>query len=572
MRLRFFLHDVAFVLGVHSSLVYHVFGCWLQYPCLSQGAVVQFCPVAHAFRCWLCEQDCSSKTFGRYSSSVFSAMQTCVKDLSPHPDISKVMPITRTAMSHTFVNDELDEPILSIPYLRTVLQIDESASNCHGQTAKNTPCRTKLSKESQASIIIVLTHISQTYNGKGLIASYLKELSELIHCKRNHQKQAPARATEWRLTLATLKMECKANLCTASKDKHDSMHSDSRKISADRRAVRMNPATSKETVNNIGLTPQVRLRSPRDPEPVACRTRARTSHPNKPSELPQPSTFLPYYPPTHTINTHFVSRLRKPLTTSERAPGKVYIFSRPDTPDLFKIGFTKNIPRQRLSDIGRQCQYIPQLRFFIECKHARRLENLVHAYFYTERRKEMSHNGKCNNGKGCERVHQEWFGVDLNHATNIMKMLAAWIDLQEPYVDDALDRDWKERVDNFCVCERQAHDSWERLFQPDSIVRKDDVAAARSRQPISDVTNITYIAKSTSDIVPPLDSKTLSQKQKLVTRAMPQSSAGAAITNVFQENAERSIGVRSPRVRTVRPITYPLSDTTPDSKKLGVSC
>ena len=365
-------------------------------------------------------------------------------------------------------NNKSKRAPLTILQLISLLQVDEVVRTCHGSTKKGPRCTRQLSRESILDVEKLIKAVFEAHTLNINYAVELEELSLLVHCKRNHQDQAVGRLSLWTIVLQELSnnsgdtssqnVKIKASPTSTTQftrilDQKET--EDIRNIAHGSRCISdIHTFTTRNT--NVDISSNIS-------QPVAHRTRSITQIHIPSHTFLEPSIFVPFS--SHPTSTKlFVTRLLKPFTASEYAPGSVYIFSRSDTPGLFKIGYTKNEPAKRLSYIGRQCHYTPHLRFSIRCKHARRLESLVHKYFHKERRRETSGCGLCNNGRGCQTVHKEWFEVELNTVVRVLKMLAGWIDGMQPYENGFLRQSWVDKMKSVRVGVVDMDDAWSEYF------------------------------------------------------------------------------------------------------------
>lgn len=108
--------------------------------------------------------------------------------------------------------------------------------------------------------------------------------------------------------------------------------------------------------------------------------------------------------------------------------GYIYCFKHPDDHDIddgvgpdvlsvihpIKIGRARNVYRRMKSWSG-QCKYQPGLLFKYKMPHHERIEAIVHAQLYNERRKEYL---GCST---CGTRHDEWFDVDRDYAEYLVK-------------------------------------------------------------------------------------------------------------------------------------------------------
>ncbi|MCJ1448680.1 MAG: hypothetical protein MMC23_009197 [Stictis urceolatum] len=154
----------------------------------------------------------------------------------------------------------------------------------------------------------------------------------------------------------------------------------------------------------------------------------------KEPQLPKPAFF-----PLRTIPSNaaaildkIIELMGKPLLPSD-APGYVYSFSRASSPRLLKIGRTTGTVSVRVGKQGQKCRYLGDISVIEDTGQRKtdwqhRLESLVHMELAHLRRKETS----CNYGKGCRKVHREWFETDKDQVLETVERWRKWLEF-EPY-------------------------------------------------------------------------------------------------------------------------------------------
>jgi hypothetical protein len=133
-----------------------------------------------------------------------------------------------------------------------------------------------------------------------------------------------------------------------------------------------------------------------------------------------------------------VSKMRGPLRSLSEATGIIYMYTRPGTPSMIKIGYTMSSDLQpRLNAIAAKCHFEPQLIYQRSVLRAMIVEFLIFSILLKQRRLEF----QCNAGQGCQRWHREWFEIDKELAILTVKRWAEWMDL-DPYMSNRLDPFW----------------------------------------------------------------------------------------------------------------------------------
>lgn len=138
--------------------------------------------------------------------------------------------------------------------------------------------------------------------------------------------------------------------------------------------------------------------------------------------------------------------------------GYVYGFTHPDDRDMdvglsdptmmtpihpVKIGRSKRAAK-RIKEWRRQCGYQPVVRFSYRMPEHARVESIVHAQLYNERRKQ--HPGSCQ----CDTRHDEWFDVGYEHADHLARLWQGFTRHRiRPYdTFGSLVPQWWERLQN----------------------------------------------------------------------------------------------------------------------------
>lgn len=138
-----------------------------------------------------------------------------------------------------------------------------------------------------------------------------------------------------------------------------------------------------------------------------------------------------------SIISAIVKAMRKPLSPLDIQDGFIYIFARPGTPSVIKIGNARNVPN-RLREYAKRCHFDPDLISQHFVHHCLRTEKLVYTSVMEHRRQELI----CNAGKGCSSHHLEWFEIDSKVALSTVERWTAWMNLN-PYNSDRLDAFWE---------------------------------------------------------------------------------------------------------------------------------
>lgn len=173
---------------------------------------------------------------------------------------------------------------------------------------------------------------------------------------------------------------------------------------------------------------------------------------------------------TKYINQTLVGRLARPLTSTGKGDGYVYIFSRPGDEPLVKIGFTRNPPEGRVSQWGTKCFYASKREFATELiPHAWQLEKIVEIALARYRREEQ----QCKWNANCGKKHREWYEISVDQARKVIERWAAWITKYRPWgPDHALKPEWMSLLEKYRIASRSLDqheglwDSWLRMEGP----------------------------------------------------------------------------------------------------------
>jgi hypothetical protein len=140
----------------------------------------------------------------------------------------------------------------------------------------------------------------------------------------------------------------------------------------------------------------------------------------------------------NSIISAIATVMRKPPSPLDFQDGSIYIFARPGTPSMIKIGATSRNVLHRLQECSRSCHFNPNLISQHFVHHRFRTEKLIHYSLMEYRRLELT----CNAGKGCNLPHREWFEIDSKHALLTVERWTRWMNLN-PYLSNRLDAFWE---------------------------------------------------------------------------------------------------------------------------------
>lgn len=233
--------------------------------------------------------------------------------------------------------------------------------------------------------------------------------------------------------------------------------------------------------------------------------------------------FVPFssQQPSSILST-ITAVMRKPPSPLDFQHGSVYVFARPETPSMIKIGTTSGDVLRRLQQHSVKCHYHPNLISQHFVNHRLRAEKLIHCSLMEHRRQELT----CNDGKGCNSRHFEWFEIDSKQALSTVERWTRWINLK-PYVSDRLDpfwefnlfeaeqlssldafHQWIEHMTQSCI--EKGEESWRGRRDGRFWSGDDDEAQLSSSSPPSLVSGTTFSSTS-------LSGETTSTVEKFIT-------------------------------------------------------
>ncbi|KAM0234703.1 hypothetical protein ACHAP5_009942 [Fusarium lateritium] len=282
--------------------------------------------------------------------------------------------------------------------LYKTLEIDISIKpRCHGFTQANAPCTRAISKANCAVITQLLEQIvliGSVYAAQSILA----QVAHLVMCKRDHRDQGPGRLLLWESILKPLETTI------IKKEDEDSK------------------SLSEKNTENLPIFTSV----------VAV----------KQEVIPTNET-----PNIEHINEEIKKKLLCPLSEEEtNQGGHVYIYTFPesyhDAHPYIKIGYAKDV-KTRMSQWKTQCGYPPELLGQFPAEHYVKVEKLVHAQLWNQRKREKD---GCPT---CHVKHKEWFKVDSMTANKYIGLWTSWM-RQQPYDDEGVLQDkWRLRIESF---------------------------------------------------------------------------------------------------------------------------
>ncbi|KAM0341380.1 hypothetical protein ACHAPU_010023 [Fusarium lateritium] len=360
--------------------------------------------------------------------------------------------------------------------LQGLLEIDiKPKTKCHGiADSTNARCRNSISEANRTKIIESLKEIIDA-GSFSAAQDILGDVAQLIMCQRRHQKDGPGRLSLWQEILKRVEA-----VVIKEEDEQDTPSSgkDTDKVSI------LTATTLKQEVTPKKRTPKSVITSRRKPQSSPS-TPTKASPQYTPVKRSEPAASKSKHefedfglPRTiECINNKIKELLLRPLTREEmKQGGQIYIYTFPesyhDAYPHMKIGYAKDV-KERMAQWRVQCAYTPELLGQFSAEHYVKVEKLVHAQLWNERKRE----------KGCPTCHvrhQEWFKV---HSMTVSKYIGLWTSWmrQTPYDDQGVLQDkWRRRIEGFDMTNPKC---WELLAtgvfdeEESELVEEDDCCA-----------------------------------------------------------------------------------------------
>ncbi|KAI4169728.1 MAG: hypothetical protein LQ343_005469 [Gyalolechia ehrenbergii] len=297
-------------------------------------------------------------------------------------------PATSTGRGRTGL--ELQIPVLKD--LRAKLGID--FGTCLGKSEKKERCKRRISMKNLAVAEGILKRLERgdcTIDNDEF-SKLLRNLAELLHCKKYHQKYAPVLSERWEVTVG----------------------------------LRTEPTSAQGTV-----------RKPRSTKPATQHDQFDTSKVGIRKFVPYDAKGQSMISTENFVGGAITAKLGK--REIEKA-GHIYIYGVPGNFGHSKIGVTSRPVEVRLREWERKCGYETYLDFATSqvdqepIPHVYRVEKIVQAQLRNCRKKEI----KCTR---CGECHRELFEVFKEAAIAEVLKWSAWM-RSNPY-EELANGDWK---------------------------------------------------------------------------------------------------------------------------------
>ncbi|KIL96268.1 hypothetical protein FAVG1_01012 [Fusarium avenaceum] len=329
-----------------------------------------------------------------------------------------------------------------------LLEIDLSTdTKCRGYNTTKTKARCTMGI-SKANCAIITQLLEQIVLIRSFSAakSMLAQVAHLVMCKRYHRNQGPGRLLLWESILKSLE-------ATIIK-KEDGESNPLFETTTGKLPVFTSVVAVKQEIIPKNETPKSNTTSIRisqsssstlsEASPKSIPTKQAASTDSKSKHV------FENYGLTRSIehiNKEIKKKLLRPLSEVEKKPaGHVYIYTFPesyhDAHPYIKIGYAVDV-KVRMAEWKSQCGYPPELLGQFPAEHYAKVEKLVHAQLWNQRKRERD---GC---PACGVKHKEWFKVDTMTVNKNIGLWTTWM-RQQPYNDDGVLQDkWRVRIEGF---------------------------------------------------------------------------------------------------------------------------
>ena len=366
--------------------------------------------------------------------------------------------------------------------IREALNIDNGEKLlCHAKKKDGTRCTHRISAENCGRANNIIAALAKARDSSSTTRDHISVLAQLLICQyRYHRDQVPKKSEEWFRKIQELfppaddvpKQPSTPPLKRTTIVKSETPRSTASSIFTRAGSIATStPPTSppsQRRYNTKSPTSESPLRSRStntttttvddEPQPVGnSRVTRSTTH-----ILPPKDTLLKFkpFPPKgiKAVVTKIYERIKRPIIPREEDTGYVYGFQR-DGDKLIKFGYTSKMGvKERIRKWNTQCHQEVKVVLQDKLPHAAKVESLVGAILYRQRRRENLVGGLCNGGKGCPTVHEEWFEVTLECLRDVVNLCSRWIGTG-PYENGILKPRWVEYIDK--LYEAQSDDPLE---------------------------------------------------------------------------------------------------------------
>jgi hypothetical protein len=379
----------------------------------------------------------------------------------------------------------IDQPAIDQPAMydiREALNIDNGEKLlCHAKKEDGTRCTQPISAKNCGCANNIIATLAKARDSSSTTRDHISALAQLLICQyRYHRDQVPEKSEEWFRKIQELfppADDVPKQPSTPPFKRTTIVESETPRSTASSIFTRAGSIATSTPPTSPPSQRQYNTRSPisesplrsrstntttttvnDDPQPVGhSRVTRSTTH-----ILPPKDTLLKFkpFPPKgiKAVVAEIYERIKRPIIPREKDTGYVYGFQR-DGDKLIKFGFTcKMGPKARIRKWNTRCHQEVKVVLQEYLPHAAKVESLVGAILYRQRRRENLVGGLCNGGKGCPTVHEEWFEVTLECLRDVVKLCSRWIRTW-PYENGILKPRWVEYINK--LYEAQSNDPLE---------------------------------------------------------------------------------------------------------------
>jgi hypothetical protein len=372
-----------------------------------------------------------------------------------------------------------DQPVAED--IRKELDIDDGKRVlCQGRTKKGARCTNWISNKNRECADAIIEVVARARNSSSTTRDNILVLAQLLMCRRYHQDQAIRKSEEWFARIQELfpltdaaqeqpstppfnRVSAVDGVATQSTVSSISSRADSIAYST--------PATSppsRRRYNGTTTSPvsslfsrSVRATETTTNEQPPRETQTRSTR----KRIIEPELVLPQFEPlspkgSKAMLNSLYKLMTRPFIKKDGAPGYLYGFTRDDGAYI-KVGYTNRIDLEERMDEWRQQCHQELIVILVEpVPHAQKIESLVHATLYNERRREVLVNGKCNGGRGCPTRHIEWLEVTEKRLRGVVDKWIRWFEAT-PYKKGKLRPKWVDYIDNLRQTQSKGlHEPW----------------------------------------------------------------------------------------------------------------
>ncbi|WZH43597.1 meiotically up-regulated gene 113-domain-containing protein [Fusarium acuminatum] len=340
-----------------------------------------------------------------------------------------------------------------------LLEIDLSIdTNCRGYNTTKTKARCKLGiSKANCAVITQLLEQIVLIQSFSAAKSMLTQVAHLAMCRRYHRDQGPGRLLLWESILKPLEVAIIKKEDGESKPLSETT-TERVPVFASVVAVKQERIPKNETprsdttsrqISRPSLSTQIKTSPQSTPTKQTASTDSKSKHVFENYGLARSIKH---------INEEIKKKLLRPLSTEEKKlAGHVYIYTFPesyhDAHPYIKIGYATDV-KVRMARWKSQCGYPPELLGQFPAEHYAKVEKLVHAQLWNQRKREKD---GCPT---CGVKHKEWFKVDTMTVNKNIGLWTSWM-RQQPYNDDGVLQDkWRVRIEGFDMADPSC---WEYL-------------------------------------------------------------------------------------------------------------